>query len=386
MFTKCMKSVALIALCIVLAFSCFSCAKMAEDKLAEENAQDTAAEDKQNEQQDQEEQKDSVEVKPETKPNTDSKPEEKNEEPKIVNPLTGEEIPEDISMNRPVAFMMNNISYAMPQLGVSNADIIYEMIVEGGITRMFAVFQNLQESDIIGSIRSSRHNYLDLVKAYDALYVHAGGSPQAYDAIITRDIDNVCGVTGRGDIFYRDPYRLEIMDLEHTLCITGESALNYFKDESGYRLTHDEDYKCNMIFSDDVQLVGGSAAETAYIDFGLGKYTTFYYNSETGKYSMAQYGDTYIDGNTYEAVEFKNIIVIQTEVVSIDSSDRKEITLTGTGNGWFICNGEIAEITWSRSDNDAQFEYTYSDGTPLEYGVGKTYVGVISNYGTVEVE
>lgn len=381
MFTKYMKSAALIALCIVLIFSCFSCAKMAEDKLAEENVQDTVAEDKQNEQEQVQEKP--VETKPETKPEPEPEPEP---EPKIINPLTGEEVAEDTSMNRPIAFMMNNISYAMPQLGVSNADIIYEMIVEGGITRMFAVFQNLQESDIIGSIRSARHNYLDLVKAYDALYVHAGGSSQAYDELVTRDIDNVCAVTGRGDIFYRDPYRLEIMDYEHTLCITGESALNYFKDESGYRLTHDEDYKCNMVFSDNVKPVDGEIAETAYIDFGLGKYTTFYYNTETGKYSMSQYGDTYIDGNTYEAIEFKNIIVIQTEVISLDASDHKEITLTGTGNGWFICNGEIAEITWSRTDNDAQFEYTYSDGTPLEYGVGKTYVGVISNYGSVEAE
>lgn len=301
------------------------------------------------------------------------------------NPLTGEETDEDTSSCRPVAVMVNNISYAMPQLGVSHADIIYEMIVEGGITRLFAIFQNLEENEILGSIRSARHNYLDLVEAYDAILVRAGGSSIANEQVYTRNIDNIDGVGGDGNLFYRDAERLETMAYEHTLCITGESILNYLKDESGFRLEHEDNYKSNMVFTDDVKMPNSESALNVSVYFGLGKTSEYIYNSDSGKYGMRQYDDTYIDGNTGEAVEFKNIIVIQTDVQSIDSADHKEITLTGNGNGWFACNGKISEITWSRTDG-GQFEYTYSDGSALEYGIGTTYVCVIANSGSVEAE
>ena len=77
--------------------------------------------------------------------------------PEFVNPLTGEETAADISGNRPCAFMINNIRIAQPQLGISKADIIWEAPVEGGITRMMAVFQDVSDVETIGSLRSSRH-------------------------------------------------------------------------------------------------------------------------------------------------------------------------------------------------------------------------------------
>ncbi len=274
----------------------------------------------------------------------------------------------------------------MPQLGISEADIIYEMLVEGSITRMCAVFQQVDDDLILGSIRSARHNYIDIVKAYDALYVHAGGSDYAYADLDSRDVDHLCAVTGRGDLFYRDQERLATMAIEHTLCVTGENIWKYFRDIAGTRLTHNDDYACNMIFSENVAPVNGQSATEVTVNFGLGKNTIFNYNPDTEKYTAFQYDENYIDGNNDEIVEFKNIIVIQTSVVKKDPSDCKEITLTGSGNGWFICNGQISEITWSRSDNDAQFEYTYSDGTSVEYGVGKTYVCVIANSGSVVFE
>ena len=79
--------------------------------------------------------------------------------------------------NRPVAVMLNNLKAAQPQLGVSQADIIYEVPAEGGITRMLGVFQTLEGVGDLGSIRSARPYYLELALGHDALFVHAGGSP-----------------------------------------------------------------------------------------------------------------------------------------------------------------------------------------------------------------
>lgn len=93
-----------------------------------------------------------------------------------VNPLTGEGCAQDIAQKRPVAVMLNNLKKALPQLGVSQADIIYEAPAEGGITRMLAVFQSVEEVGNIGSVRSARDYYVSLAMGHDALYLHAGGS------------------------------------------------------------------------------------------------------------------------------------------------------------------------------------------------------------------
>lgn len=379
------KSVILIILCIAFVFTTVSCAKVAQNQLAEENPPVTDNE---------------PVTTPDPVPETDeNKPTEDIEVPVtpseteqpvksgFINPLTGEEVPEDISNKRPIAVMINNYPDAMPQLGISEADIIYEMIVEGGITRMCAIFQDVDPETILGSIRSSRHNYLDLVQAHDALYIHAGGSPQAYTDIANRDIDNICGVRGPGaHLYYRDDARLATMNYEHTLCIKAGTALDYFKNDSGYRTEHNEDYKCNMQFTDDVVLVNPSSAVNIDIEFGNGKISSYTYNEEEQVYTIYQHGDDYYDGNSGQTVGFKNLIIIQTTVKTIDNKGRREITLTGTGNGWFFCNGQISEIVWSRSDRDAQFEYSYADGTPIVFGVGNTYIGVISNSGTVDYE
>ena len=95
------------------------------------------------------------------------------------NPLTGEGLEEDISGQRPFAVMLNNLSKALPQLGVSQADVIYEIVAEGGITRMLAVFQDIEGVGDLGSVRSARDYYVSLACGHDAISVHAGGSPQA---------------------------------------------------------------------------------------------------------------------------------------------------------------------------------------------------------------
>lgn len=96
--------------------------------------------------------------------------------PAGINPLTGLPMEPEYEQNRPVAVMLNNLKKAQPQLGVSMADIIYEVPAEGGITRMLGVYQTLDGVGNLGSIRSARPYYIELAMGHDALYVHAGGS------------------------------------------------------------------------------------------------------------------------------------------------------------------------------------------------------------------
>ena len=172
--------------------------------------------------------------------------------PAGTNPLTGMPMEPVYEQNRPVAVMLNNLKAAQPQLGVSQADIIYEVPAEGGITRMLGVFQTLEGVGDLGSIRSARPYYLELALGHDALFVHAGGSPEAYRDISAWDVDNMDGVNGGSDakIFWRDAYRRKHAGYEHSLLTSGENILAYL-DQDHFRTEHEAGYETSQLFTED---------------------------------------------------------------------------------------------------------------------------------------
>lgn len=303
-------------------------------------------------------------------------------DPTSINPLTGEVGEAGLAFKRPVAIMINNHAAAVPQLGISEADILLELIVEGGITRFMAIYQELPEDTEIGSIRSLRHNYLDFSEGFDAVVVHCGNSNLAADALYYRDVDDVDAIYMDGSLFYRDSWRMYNMGYEHSLCVNSSDLQDYL-DSRSFSMEHDEDYQCNMVFSEAPVLAEASELTDVTVDFGTGKYTYFSYDPETGLYTGSQYGDSWYDVNTEGPVLMKNLIVIQTAVWVCDGGGHQDMTLTGEGTGWFMVNGQVAEITWSREDESDQFTYTYADGTPVEFGIGKTYIAVVNNAGGV---
>ena len=121
-------------------------------------------------------------------------------------PLTGEPLSSKPANTRPFAVMINNIVFAQPQVGISNADMIYEIPAEGGITRMMAIFSHLYDVESVGSIRSLRPYYLSVALSYDAIVIHAGGSEQAYSDVKTYNADHLDGVRdgNTSSMFYHD--------------------------------------------------------------------------------------------------------------------------------------------------------------------------------------
>ncbi len=314
-------------------------------------------------------------------PNTDTSPvvDEPTVEPTVYrNPLTGEVVDSEPANTRPYAFMINNIVYAQPQCSVSDADIIYEILAEGDITRMMAIYSDISGIDVMGSIRSSRPYYIEIANSLDAIYVHAGGSEDAYAAISSKHINNIDGVRGAysGTAFYRDPSRAA-HGTEHSLFTSGERILKATSD-SGYRTEHEGDtFDYGLNFSDKVEMKNGAPANSLTVSFSGIKTTSFSYNA-FGTYSAKQFDSNYIDGNTGEDVQFKNILVLYAEHQMLDSYGRRGITLNATGTGHFICDGEMVDIIWSHAGDGETFHYSLADGTPLTLGVGKTYIAIVS--------
>lgn len=311
--------------------------------------------------------------------------EEVVEEPEpVLNPLTGLPLKNESNLNkRPVAVMLNNIHYAMPQHGVSDADMIFEFNVEGGITRMVGLFQEIDEIGTIGSVRSARACFVETVLGMDAIYAHAGGSAEAINMIYQYGIDDI---DENYTAYWRDQERAQTMDYEHTLMTSGENLSNYIA-QCGFRTEHDADFVYPITYVEDGTPANGTIAEHIWIPFSNYKTGTFDYDASTKQYMIGQYDDAYIDGNTDQQVGVTNLLVLYTTVYnSGDSSGHMVIDLQGSGAGTYFCGGKAVDIEWRKDSIYDPFTYYLSDGTPLALGAGHTYVCVVSDTVDLTVE
>jgi len=298
-----------------------------------------------------------------------------------LNPLTGIPMDEEKIHNRPLAVVLNNIPEALPMNGVSDADIIYEVLVEGGLTRMLALYQDFTNVKKAGSIRSARHYTAEITESYDAIFISAGGSPQAYKEITARGIPHLDEVAGRRrEIFFRDRSRIGGRRVEnlHSVVTTGERVSEWLP-KYGFRTEHEDDFDLGLVFIDNATPADGSSASNISVSFSAGKSTSFIYNADKKGYHLRQYNRDFIDANDNSLPLFTNVIILQTSITGIpnDEAGRRNVVTSGEGTGYFACGGKYVEINWSR-ERSSPFVYTHKDGTPLELGRGKTFICLVS--------
>lgn len=319
---------------------------------------------------------------PDTQPVTEPVTEPQNTD---VNPLTGLPVDTPYDGSRPYAVMINNISVAQPQCGTTQADIMYEVLVEGGITRMMAIFSDLDSETPIGSIRSLRPYYLSIARAYDAIVVHAGGSTQAYTDLTDSGWDHIDGVngSGSGSYFYRVQERIDRAGYEHSMFIDARDAVEYAEAQD-CRFYH-EGHAAPFTFTDE-PLAAGEAAGNVTVHFRTSKETAFTYDGQTGLYAGAQYGDDWADGNDGTVQTFRNLLVLHAQTQTVDDVGRLAVTLVGSGDGYLIRDGYCIPIHWSRGAEDTPFLYTDEAGQPLSLGVGRSYIAITPPESALDLE
>ncbi len=304
-----------------------------------------------------------------------------------VNPLSGLPADGSIVNSRPYAVMINDSAAAQPQLGVSQADIIYEIVVEGGITRMMALFQDVSDVGDIGSVRSARPYFVRIALGYDSVYIHAGGSSDAYSVMKSTQILHYDGVNGsRQDIFFRDAERRQELGYEHSLLTSGGLIAEYIP-QYGPRLEHPDGFDCGLSFSPDAAPTDGTPAQNIKVYLSSSKTTSFAYSEDDGVYYLNQFGKAYTDGNDGTQLAAANVLVLRTAVgmVSGDSEGRMSVETTGSGTGLFFCGGYSEPITWSRASVTEPYTYTAADGSALALCPGMTYICIISKDSDVEM-
>lgn len=273
----------------------------------------------------------------------------------------------------PTAVVIENLVAARPQAGLADANLVYEFLAEGGITRFLAVYASGVQVPKIGPVRSARPYFLDVVKELGALFVHAGGSSAALAAISTYGVNDF-NQFYHGQYFDRDPIRLKTFAREHTLYTNSELLARALRDTDAPLVGSFDPW----LFRDDAPLADRpTEPKTVTVDFSSFAYKVGYaYNREKNVYERSQGEQPHImeDGKRAQP---KNVVVQYVATKKADSEGRLEITMTGEGEAVVFQNGTIINATWKKPAREARTRYFDSSGNEIRFVAGATWVELV---------
>lgn len=284
---------------------------------------------------------------------------------------------------RPYAVMIDNGgSGCLPQGGLDSAQVIYEAIVEGGYSRLMAVYWGVKP-ELIGPVRSARHYFIDYALEHDAVYVHYGWSPQAQSDIKKLKLNNINGVANSGGIFNDLSENKKNWQDSYT---SGEKIIAY-SGKSGYRAGSDKE----VVFSyaeSEFDLKEGMQAEQIHIKYSNAYHCGFVYDKASKKYLRERMGVPQVERATDKQLTTVNIIIqlVKNRTIQGDTEGRQELDNIGSGKGWFITGGKAMEITWTKSSRTSATVYTDANNNKIKLNPGQTWIQIVPLSGKVTVE
>jgi len=294
----------------------------------------------------------------------------------VETPIKKIQIVDEESTSRPIAVMINNHPSARPfQSGLQDSYIMYEFIVEGGLTRYLALFLD-KETERIGSIRSARHYFLDYALENDAIYIHHGTSPQAsadfhlVDRIEVNEYrDESISTAWRDDIDAA---------YEHTLFTSIKHIERGIKDK---RIERNNDLLLDYsVYDIDLTKKDGNIkVEKVEIPYSNNTTTSYKYDDVEKVYYRYVNDKEHVDYVTKKQYSFKNIITYKVKnytLVDVENKGRQGLENIGKGEGYYISNGYAVGINWEKKCRECQTKYTYKDGSELVVNDGNTFIQV----------
>ncbi len=284
-----------------------------------------------------------------------------------VNPLTGvEEFKNSDKANqRPIAIMIENSSISMPvQTGLSKADIIYETEVEGGITRLMAVYQDITDIEKIGNVRSARYPYVDLALGHNAIYIHCGQDP-TYCAPHLKDIDDISIDTNS-----KGAKRISNgLKSEHTLYAIANDLWENINEKFKTKTASVASW---ANFTQEKLTLDGGAATSVTVPFPASK-TYFTYDEASGLYTRLIKSTVQTDYFTKETTQVKNVFVLLTSISNYPDGVHRKVALE-SGDGYYITNGTVQFIKWKKGASTNGFKFTDTDGNEIKVSAGNSWV------------
>lgn len=323
-----------------------------------------------------------------------------DEEPKKGEPKTF------AGKSRPIAVMIDNSKDAMPHAGLNKAYIVYEMIAEGGESRLMAIFKgvNLEK---IGPVRSSRHYFLDYARENDAIYVHYGWSPEAESDIKTYGINNINGVTSDSIYFWRVSDKVAphnavtstkrilqaAKDKGYRTTSTISSILNYKVDEftltdkytsSAKNVDSVENSITNSAVKSEnvnnansnIEVLSASKISIPFSQFNVARWE---YDAQNKNYIRYSKNIQEVDWDSKEPYTAKNIIItfIKNEILNDgENKGRQTMNTTGIKDGYYITNGEAIKIKCEKTTRGGKTVYKDLNGNVIDVNDGNTFIEI----------
>lgn len=284
--------------------------------------------------------------------------------------------------NRPVAVMIDNHKGAWPQAGLNDAYVVYEIIVEGGETRLMEIFKGVN-LDKIGPIRSSRHYFLDYALENDAIYVHYGWSPQAEADIKTLKVNNINGLVESS----KDFWRVKDKKAPHNAVTSMQNILK-IAGEKGYRTQSNAKSVLNYQV-DEVELETGVEASHIVIPYSNLQVVSYTYDVETKRYTRYARNVKQTDWNTKQDITTKNIIITFAENYNLpdkENKGRQGLKNIGDKKGYYITNGKAIEIVCSKSARTEKTIYKDLEGNEIKVNDGNTFIQICPIDANVVIE
>lgn len=274
--------------------------------------------------------------------------------------------------DRTIAVMIDNHKGAWPQAGLNKAYCVYEIIVEGGETRMMALFKGA-DVEKIGPVRSSRHYFLDYALENDSIYVHYGWSPQAQSDISTLKVNNINGITESD----KDFWRIKQKSSPHNV-LTSIGSIKKIAESKGYKTTS-KSQSVLKYTATEVELESGETADKVTIPYSTLHTTSYKYDSTTKRYVRYARGTKQTDFETNEPITTKNIIITFAENYTLQDSEnkgRQGLKNIGTKDGYYITNGKAIKIKCEKESRTSKTVYKDLQGNEIDVNDGNTFINI----------
>lgn len=284
----------------------------------------------------------------------------------FVTSFTGERVAEEIP-TRPILATINNHPQARPQSGLAQADIVYEMLAEGDVTRLLALFQS-EVPESIGPVRSARSYFIDIAKGFDAFYIAHGYSPEAKSMLERRVVDNINGMHYDGTFFKRSSER----KAPHNSYISGENVAAG-AEKVGASLLYQKKVSYPFYDKQDNVKIGVKAKQVTIKYSNQGSFNSNYsYDEQTNRYTRYSANVETKDHATGESVSLSNVLFFEMPHQIIDNVGRRDIDITKGGSAYVFQSGMMREIKWKNADG--LLIAVEEDGSEVLLVPGKTWV------------
>jgi Protein of unknown function (DUF3048) N-terminal domain/Protein of unknown function (DUF3048) C-terminal domain len=288
------------------------------------------------------------------------------------SPLSGASVSGSVAERRPIAVIFDNIIDAQPQTGLDKADLVFETLAEGGVTRLMAVYQQ-QDAPVLGPIRSTRFYFNSWAAGLGVIFGHDGGNVDALQEL--PHLSTIFSIDA--DAHFGPFYRIDTRPVPHNE-YTSTARLRLFAEAQGASTTG---IRYSLPHKSDAPLSQRPASFTLHVQLSYDPYdVTWTYDRQRNVYLRSTNAGPFVEASTNKQIAAKNVVVM----MSKETSAPDPFTLyaihmqtEGSGHATIYEDGQVIHGSWEKPTVDSPLRWVDLDGNPINIDRGTTWVEVV---------